>query len=228
MSTNGQAEATPLLQDTEAGSNTQSNTQSNYYDLNARVAQSGGYTFGAGGNFLSLIFILISLAVIIAGTAFVMAFMAACFAFGGFLQLLVGHAILRGLHYDGYDLPLEGSMRLGAWGASIGGFVFALIPSCGLRMSGTLGWIKMTVVPFISSAAYGAVAGALGSRLLTKWGEGAGILDQHHAAIAGAVGGVAVGLAGIALGVLIILALGHYFPDALKAQNTEGDTTERN
>lgn len=221
MSTNGQAEATPLLQDTEGGSN----TQSNYFDLNSRVARSG-HIWGAG-NFLSLVFILISIAVIIAGTAFVMAFMAACFAFGGFLQLLVGHAILRALHYDGYDLPLTGSMKLGAWGASIGGFVFALIPSCGLRLSGALGWIKMTVVPFISSMAFGAVAGALGSRLMTKWGEGAGILDQQHAAIAGAVGGVACGLAGIALGVLVILALGYFFPDALVAQSTESDTTER-
>jgi len=221
MSTNGQAEATPLLQDTEGGSN----TQPNYFDLNSRVARSG-HIWGAG-NFLSLIFILISIAVIIAGTAFVMAFMAACFAFGGFLQLLVGHAILRALHYDGYDLPLKGSMKLGAWGASIGGFVFALIPSCGLRLSGALGWIKMTVVPFISSMAFGAVAGALGSRLMTKWGEGAGILDQQHAAIAGAVGGVACGLAGIALGVLMILALGYFFPDALVAQNTESDNAER-
>jgi len=222
MATNGQAESAPLLQQDAEGS---TNTQSNYYDLHSRVARSGPI-FGAG-NFLSLIFILISIAVIIAGTAFVMAFMAACFAFGGFLQLTVGHAILRALHYDGYDLPLKGSMKLGAWGASLGGFIFALIPSCGMRLTGALGWIKMTILPFISSMAFGAVAGALGSRMMTKWGEGFGILDQQHAAIAGAVGGVAIGLAGIALGVLTILALGYSFRDVVVVQTTESDTAER-
>lgn len=138
------------------------------------------------------------------GTFFLVILSFACnlggLAFAGFLDLIVGHAILRATHHAGYDLPLNGSMKIGAVGGVVGGIALSLALSC-LGRGGDddddekpkAFSVIRSIISVPTSTVFGAVAGALGSVILAKHGLRDEILNPSHAASAGALGGVILG-----------------------------------
>jgi hypothetical protein len=151
----------------------------------------------------NILFAIIGLFIVILGVAFITIFLAVILALSGSLELLAGHAILRAWAYEGYaNYSLASSVKLGAVGGVVFGLGFALVSASCVRIQaqGALG-------PFVHAVLYGGGVGFVGSAILAKHGLEGLILDPKHAAVAGAVGGVAIGLGWILVLFLILVVV---------------------
>ena len=124
--------------------------------------------------------------------------MAACLAFGSFLFLITGHAILRLTDLAVYnDFSIHSSMQVGAAGGAIllpALLVVAAIEDClkteSMRNS-LAGSVTLNMLSLFRSTAAGAAAGWAGSKVLLS--HGYTVMDPQHAAWAGALGGTVLG-----------------------------------
>ena len=140
-----------------------------------------------------------------------------------------GHAILRSTPLDGYDLPLRGTMQLGALGGvillpaltTINLFSNCIFPSQQTEHAAPCTTFMKSIFELGKTTAFGAAAGAIGSALLGP--RGYTILDLDHAARAGALGGAVIGpgeyqtsfmrvtdgiiLLGMAIGLILIMMI---------------------
>jgi hypothetical protein len=129
---------------------------------------------------------------------FQMGLMAAYLAFGCFLFLITGHAILRLTDLAVYsDFSIHSSMQVGAAGGAV------LFPAL-LFMSGiegcldteairysAIGSVTLNMVNLVRSTVTGAAAGWVGSKVLSS--HGYTVMDPWHAVWAGALGGTVLG-----------------------------------
>lgn len=145
---------------------------------------------------------LVGLIVITLGVFLASAFVGVILALCGALELVAGHAILRTWAFEGYiEYSLQSSMKIGAAGALLLYVLgFALVPAVWVRVRE-----QGRLAPSFCAVAYGAGVGLMGSGLLGKYGSKGLMLDPVHAAVAGTVGGVAVGLGWI---VVLMVFLG--------------------
>jgi len=116
----------------------------------------------------------------------------------GFLNLSLGHALLRAAHCRGYDVPLLWTMRAGVLGgtAVIGPSIILLLAAVPLTLRGNaarlvLDWrhaVASFVLEVAMSVALSVAAGAIGILIVYRMNREVDMLDIMHGSRAGALG----------------------------------------